>query len=119
VQCNVLEKCNLDAKCDHLAQVGSAAQMSAAGAKLSQTEVPGTSQFEACGDKRSVEVNNRINLYFDAETGHGRREGSSIDNPPAAVGKNLGEPGEMTLPIVVRKTPDVERVHSGIGRPQR
>jgi hypothetical protein len=119
VQRDVLEKSNLDAECNHLAQVGTGAKMPTAGAEFRQTEVPGTSQLKPGGDKRSIEVNNRIDLYLDAKGGHGRREGSSIDNPSAAVGEDLGEPGKMTLTIVVRKALDVERVHSSIGRPQR
>ncbi len=66
--------------------------MAAADAKLSQTEVPGTSQFEARGDKGSVEIKDRSHLNLDSKGRHAGREGRSIDNPSAAVGEDLGEP---------------------------
>ncbi len=118
VQRDVLEKSNLDAKSDSVAQVSAGAQMPAAGAEFGQTEVPGPSQFEACGNKRRIKVDDRVHLDLDVERGHGRRVSLSVDNPSAAIGEDMSEPGEMTLTVVIREALDIERAHSGIDRPQ-
>ena len=81
--------------------------------------MPGASQFKPRRDERCVEVKNGINLNLEAEGRHARRERSTLNDPAAAVGKDMRKPGQMTLTIVVGEALDVERVHDNVGRPAR
>ena len=108
---DVVEKIDLDAEGDDLAQVESGAEMFAAGAEVVEGEVAGTGEFYASREDAGVEVEDGAELDLDAELDGGGREGPAVDNPAAAVGEGVGEQGQEGGALGVAEALDVVRLH--------
>jgi len=82
----------------------------AGGAECGECVVGRTGEFEAGRDERSVELDDALELDFDAELDGGRRESLPLEDPSAAVSEGVGESGKESLTILVAVALQVVRL---------
>src|SRR5450755_3472282 len=101
MQGHVFEKAEFEADADYLHGVVRAADVVARSAEAGQRVVGTTGEFDAGLDEGGVELDDGLELNFEAELHTGRGRGLALEHPASALREGRGEGGQETLTVLI------------------